>query len=55
MGKFEDYLSTEAKKVIMDADLDTPRHGLLEMNLFNKMLLFCNIFGPRVYRDFIYD
>ena len=24
MGKFDNYLSTEAKKVIMDADLDTP-------------------------------
>ena len=30
-------------------------HGLLEINLFTKMLLFCNIFRPRVYRDFIYD
>ena len=31
------------------------RHGLLEMNLFTRMLLFCIIFGPKVYRDFIYD
>ena len=26
------------------------RYGLLEMNLFTEMLLFCNIFAPIVYR-----